>query len=510
MNYRYQTSLAALTAILMSCGGSATPVAQPATAATPVPRAEEPSADVALGGDYRAVASKIAAAAMANHAAYDKLAYLTDRIGARLSGSLALERAIAWAGDRLRADGHENVRAEPVMVPHWVRGAESAAVTAPTVRSLRVLGLGGTVPTPEGGIEAAVAKISSWDEFQSRASELTGKIVLIDFRMPPYSEEHGTGYGESYRYRTKGPSAAARAGAVALLMRSATAHSLQTPHTGRLGYEDGVPAIPAAAITLEDADYLTRLLASGDEVRVRLSLSSETKPDAQSANVIAELVGSERPEEIVVIGAHIDSWDVGQGAHDDGAGCVMVMQALTVLRELGLKPRRTIRVVLFTNEENGLRGPIEYAKQHQAELVNHVVAMDSDLGGFAPRGFEVEASHHPRARADVAAVLSLLPQEVGSLAEKAGDAGANVWPLVAAGVPGLGVAVALEHYFDYHHTEADTLDKVDADDLAKNVAMVAVTAYVLADMPRRFGTPLVPTGPRPDAGPEAPVTSGAP
>ena len=467
-------------AVTATASATAAPSAsQAAPAAGPIQRS------------YAAKAERIIAAATNSHAAYDHLAFLTGRIGNRLSGSPSLDRAIEWAAGVLKQDGHENVHTEKVKVPHWVRGKESASTTLPEKRPLVILGLGGTVATPKGGIEAEVMVVDSFEDLEKRAAEAKDKIVLFDVPMAAYSEEKGAGYGDVAKYRSKGPSAAARLGAKAALVRSLTAKSLRTPHTGATNYEQGVTKIPAAAVTTEDAALLHRLVKSGEKVRVRLELEGKTLADADSANVIADLRGSEKPDEMVIIGAHIDSWDVGEGAHDDGAGCVMVMQALTELRKLGFTPRRTIRVVLFTNEENGIKGAIAYGEEHKAELPKIVAAFEADIGGFAPVGFHVEA---PKERADAiiarAKDLVELLRPLGAVRVEAGFSGADLIPLVKGGVTGFGLVTDHRTYFDIHHTAADTLDKVDPDALAKNVAATAVLAYVVADLPERIDAPL--------------------
>lgn len=446
-----------------------------------------------LAERYADTAAKILAAARADRGAYAKLAELTDKIGHRLSGSPGMERAVEWAAATMKADGHD-VRTERVMVPVWVRGAEAAAIVAPAgpggaPTPLRVLGLGGTVPTPKGGLVAPVIVIRSFDELEARAAEVAGKLVLYDVAMPSWNEKTGSGYGEVARFRTRGASRAAKLGAVGVLMRSVTAHSLRTPHTGALGYDPAFPKIPAAAVTVEDSMLLARLAAQGP-VTVKLQLDSKTLPDAPSANVLGELRGREAPDEVVVLGAHLDSWDVGQGAHDDGAGCVAMMHALTTLRRLGLQPRRTIRVVLFTNEENGLRGAKQYAEDHAAELPRTVLALESDSGGFAPRGFSIDVKPEVRDRvvARVTDIASLLAP-LGATRITVGHSGADIGFMTPAGVPTLGLDVDSRHYFDYHHTEADTLDKVDPQALADDVAAVAVLAFVVADMPGRVDSP---------------------
>jgi carboxypeptidase Q len=433
---------------------------------------------------YRETAAKILAHARADRGAYEKLAYLTDRIGHRLSGSVALEQAIEWAAATMKAEGHV-ARTEPVMVPHWVRGAEEASIVTPVARRLHILGLGGTVPTPKTGITAPVISVKSEGELEARAGEVKGKIVLFDVAMPAWSEAKGSGYGEVARYRGRGASMAAKHGAVGVLVRSLTAHSLRTPHTGAMNYDPAQPKIPAAAVTVEDAMYLSRLAAQGP-VTVRLSLDSKQLPDAKSANVIGELRGREKPDEIVLIAGHIDSWDVGQGANDDGAGCVIMMQAITTLKKLGLTPRRTIRVVLFTNEENGLRGAKAYAEEHAADHPNTVFAVESDSGSFAPRGFGIETKPEVTGKvvAKVSEIASLL-SPIQATTVKASHGGADLGPLVPKGVPTAGLDVDGRTYFDTHHTEADTLDKVDPQTLADGVAAIAVLAYVIADMPGR-------------------------
>jgi carboxypeptidase Q len=440
---------------------------------------------------YRDVARRIIDAARADSGAWDKLRHLTDRIGHRLSGSKAMEAAVAWSADAMRADGHD-VRVEDVMVPHWVRGIEEGEIVAPDRRPLRLLGLGGTVSTPKGGLTAPVVVVRSFKELAARSdADVKGKIVLYDVAMPAWNETTGSGYGEVVRYRWAGAIEAAKRGAVGVLMRSITASSLRTPHTGSMGYDDKTPKIPAAAISVEDSKLIARLADAGVAVSVRLRLESKQLPDARSGNVIGELRGRELPDEIVLIGAHLDSWDVGQGAHDDGAGCVVMMQALTVLRRLGLTPRRTIRVVLFTNEENGLRGAKAYAKDHAGEIAKHVAAFESDSGGFAPIGFRVEASD-AGARSRISSrfgELTALLAPVGATRVADGHAGADVDPLVKGGVPGFGLWVDGRRYFDYHHTEADTLDKVDPAELAANVAVMAVMAYVVADLKTRLDIP---------------------
>ncbi len=426
-----------------------------------------------LADRYRPVADRLIDAAISDSAAYERLAELVDRFGPRFSGTANLERALDWILGEMERDGLENVRGEHVMVPHWVRGEESAELIAPRHRALPMLGLGGSVGTPPEGITADVMVVGSYEDLASRAAEAEGKIVL--FNVP------FTSYGQTVRYRGGGAVAAARVGAVAALLRSVTPHSLQSPHTGAMGYAAGVPRIPYAALTVEDAELLQRMVDRGERVVVRLTMGAHSLPDVASRNVVAELRGSERPEEIVVLGGHIDSWDVGQGAMDDGGGSVAAWEAVRLIQRLGLRPRRTLRVVLWTNEENGLRGALAYRDAHRNELDRHVLAIESDAGVFRPRGFGFGGS--AEAYAIVSQLGNLLaPIDAGTIAPRGG--GADIGPLMRAGVPGMGLMVDGAKYFWYHHTDADTIDKLNPADMARCVAAMAVMAYVVADMPQ--------------------------
>ena len=465
---------------LASCAHSAVPPQDPSDAdhlpLTPIAKR------------YGEVAARILEAARTESRAYDKLAHLCDRIGNRLSGSAALDRAVRWAADTLQADGLE-ARLEAVTVPAWVRGAESATLVSPIERKLHMLGLGNSVGTPPGGITAEVVCARDFDDLVRLGDDVRGRIVLYTARMPEYDEEKGSGYGETVKYRVEGASRAAAAGAAAVLVRSVTARSLQTPHTGTLRYDGRSPKIPGAALSTEDAELLARLVAQGTGPRVRLEMQAHFGPDAQSANVIGELRGSEKPEEVVVLSGHLDSWDVGQGAQDDGGACCAVMESLRLLQSLGLRPRRMIRAVLFVNEENGLAGAHSYADRHRDELGDHVAAIEADSGIFRPRGFTSPAAKDERGtriNARLAEVLTLL-EPIGAARRKDGGGGADISAMGPAGVPQIGFDVDGRTYFDVHHTEADTLDKVSKADLDLCVAALATTVYVLADMPERLG-----------------------
>ena len=436
-----------------------------------------------LEQEYRDVAGKLIGAAVVDEGGWEKLSYLTTRIGNRLSGSTALEAAVQWFNERMKADGLENVRMQPVKVPHWVRGRESARIVEPIDRQLNMLGLGSSIATPADGITASVVVVGSFDELEALGeAKVKGKIVVYDVEWK--------GYGATNVYRTTGASRAAKLGAVATLVRSMTGSSLYTPHTGNQNYADGVTKIPAAAITVEDAAFIRRLTESGQNVQVKLQMEAQMLPDADSANVMAEITGRERPEEVVVLGGHIDSWDVGQGAHDDGGGIVSAWQAVTIMKQLGLRPRRTIRVVGWTNEENGARGGASYASALGADARNHVAAIEMDGGAERPRGFGFNVQGSPAVQAAAKEKL----QQIAKLLEaidanniSVGGGGTDIEPLAPAGVPLMSLQTIGEHYFDWHHTNADTLDKVNPQDLRKCIATLAVMAYVLADMPGTLG-----------------------
>jgi carboxypeptidase Q len=423
-----------------------------------------------------ATTSDILKTALAESQAYEKLHYLCDRIGHRLSGSENLARAVDWAAETMKRDGLANVHKQKVMVPHWVRGEESAWIVEPARQQLCMLGLGGSVGTPPGGITAEVVVVKSFDELSER---VRGKIVLYNAAF--------TDYGATVQYRVSGASRAAKFGALAALVRSVGPVSLRTPHTGTMHYEDNVPKIPTAAVTIEDAEMMQRMQDRKEDIRVHLTMNAKTLPDAESANVIGEVPG--QTNEIVVIGGHLDSWDVGTGAHDDGAGCAISMEAARILVKMGLKPRRTIRVVLFTNEENGTRGGNAYRDGHQHEIKNHAAAIEADLGADSPLGFGVslpDKDKQARALATLREIVQVLAP-IGATRVRDGGGGVDIGPLSKDGVPIMSLDPDPVHYWDIHHTPADTLDKIDPHKLNRNVAAMAVMAFAIADMPQRLG-----------------------
>ena len=450
------------------------------------------SSDIAQ--HYEDTAKKLIDAALKDDAGYEKLTYLCDRIGNRLSGSETLPQAIQWAAEQMKKDGLANVTTPSVKVPYWVRGQESAEIFSPVKRPLHILGLGMSVGTPAEGITADAVVVSNFDEMTKLGDRVKGKIVVFN---APYE-----GYGKTVMYRVLGPSRAAAQGAVAVLVRSITPLAMQQPHTGTLLYSSDAPKIPAAAISIEDALLLNRLQASGDVPRVHLQMQAHTEPDAEAANVIGEIPGSEHPEQVVVMGGHIDSWDVGAGAQDDGAGIMATLEAAALIHKLGLKPKRTIRVVFWVNEENGGRGGEAYLQWAGDKVKDHVAAIEMDGGAERPTGFGYgpflgarfrrqgdapavppQLSPEVQASMQTCQQIAKLLTSIGAGTVHEGGGGSDIEPLVDKGVPSLSPMTTMAHYFDWHHTQADTLDKVDLQDFRKNIAVLSVLAYVLADMP---------------------------
>ncbi|MDP2308762.1 MAG: M20/M25/M40 family metallo-hydrolase [Pseudomonadota bacterium] len=463
--------------LLLACAhvtaplGCCEPAAPSTSATTGAPTSGTSVAAVAVPGVALApadpIVERLLAAARADTAAWDLLADLCDGIGARPTGSPALAKAVDWGVAQFGARDGLKVAKEPVMVPVWTRGAESLLMLTPHAEPLAMLGLGGSVGTT--GVEAPVVVVSSFAEL---GPQVAGKIVLFNHPM-----EEGTPtierYGTAVAYRSQGAAKAATFGAVAALVRSVTTRSLDTPHTGGMRYVDGTPRIPTASITTEDAARIARMTQKGQEVRLRLQMGAATRPDELSHNVVAELPGE--TDEIVLIGAHLDSWDVGQGAHDDGAGVVHVIEAMRHLQALGVTPRRTIRAVLFTNEEFGIRGAYAYDAAHGTD--KHVAAIESDLGGGRPLGWTATGAPADLAWLD----QSLAATGLGVVGV---GGGADIGPLEERGVLVMGLAADDERYFDIHHTRADTVDKVDPAALAEGVGQLAALTWRLANAPR--------------------------
>jgi len=417
-------------------------------------------------------AGDLLAAAVATPFAYQRLAALCDTYGPRFSGSTNLEAALDWILVEMKKDGLENVRGEDVAVPHWVRGAESLEMLLPRPHAMPMLGLGGSVATPPGGLTAEVLVVTNFDELPARAAEAPGKIVLVN---QPFKT-----YEETVQIRYNGAIEAARLGAVASLIRSVTPFSIQSPHTGMMAYTNTVPKIPHAAITVEDAEMMQRMQQRGQKIVVCLKMNAATLPDAPSRNIVAEVVGRELPREVVIVSGHIDSWDVGQGAMDDGGGAMSAWEAVRLMHQLGLRPRRTVRVVLWTNEENGLAGAHSYERRHKDELARHILAIESDSGAFRPLGFSFMGSDSALAMVrQFAAAL----RPMGADAITTGEVEADVGELRPDGVPTLALQVDGPKYFWFHHTQADTIDKLDPRELAQCAGVMAAMAYQAADAP---------------------------
>jgi carboxypeptidase Q len=425
-------------------------------------------------------ADRLIDGALKDSAAWNRLAEMVDTYGNRPVGSASLESAIDWVVAQMKKDGLDNVHTEPVMVPHWVRGHESATLLAPHRAPLHMLGLGQSVGTPAGGITAPVLVVDDFADLRAHAAQAKGKIVLFDHHF----DENKTpfeAYGEDVVYRFAAADSAAAFAAVAALIRSVTPRSLSTPHTGAMGYGDTTARahhVPAAAITLEDADMLHRIQNRGQESRVTLAMEAHTLPDAKSRNVIAEVRGSELPDEVIVLGGHIDSWDVGQGAMDDGGGVVAAWEALRLIKQLGLKPKRTIRVVAWVNEEMGGRGAKAYRDAHRAELAKTRFALESDNGAFTPKGIRLTG---PDSLLPVVQQLIAPLARIGVTEAKMGDPEADVEPLVDAGVPGLALDIDASRYFWYHHTDADMMNALDPHQVALCVATMGVVVLQAAN-----------------------------
>lgn len=419
---------------------------------------------------YRPAADRLIKESQSSDFAWQRLAEVTDTFGPRLSGSEGLERAIDWAVAKMKEDGLENVRKELVMVPKWVRGRESLDLIEPIRQPLPMLGLGNSIGTGPGGVEGDVIVVKDFDELARRASDVKGRIVLFNAVF--------TSYGPTVAYRRDGPSRAAALGATAVLVRAVGPTGLRTPHTGAMVYADNAPKVAAAAISAEDADRFQRLQTRGVRIRVKLNMEARFDPDATSYNVVGELRGRELPNEIVVVGGHFDSWDVGSGASDDAGGCIATWEAARLMKKLNLRPRRTVRVVLFTNEENGLRGGNAYRDTHMADLKNHVMLLESDGGVFDPDGFGFTGPDE--GRAVVTAIGSLL-KGLGASNIAAAGGGADIGPAAEAGkIPVMSHNVKGD-YFLIHHTQADTIARITPKQVSDNAAAIAVMTYVVAE-----------------------------
>jgi carboxypeptidase Q len=459
-----------------------TPVATPSPSASPSPT------PAVFSAQTLADLKRLRQAALTSDYAYRQVAHLSNNIGPRLTGSAQAAKAVDYVATELKALRCD-VQLEKVMVPHWVRGEETAALVqfpgqAPgTTQKIVLCALGASVATPPTGIEAEVIVVKNFDQLKSLPRDkVAGKIVLFNHPFDKQMAAEGRGgeaYGEAVVYRSDGPSAAARHGAIACLIRSVGGADYRIPHTGETDYANDAPKIPAGAITSEDADLIADLVRQGP-VRMKLVLTPQTLPDVESANVIGDIKGSEHPEQVIVVSGHLDSWDLGTGAIDDGAGVAVSMEAANLIQKLHLKPKRTIRVIAWMNEENGSAGSKQYAKNHEKEWMKHFAAMETDGGADHPLGINIKGK--PEVKKMLAPVAAILQESGAGMLTLVEHCGADIEPIEKAGVPAFSPIQDSRFYFNYHHSAADTLDKIVPKELAENSAVVAVVAYALANM----------------------------
>ena len=459
-----------------------TPVAASSPSASPSPT------PAVFSAETLADLKRLQQAALTSDYAYRQVAHLSNNIGARLTGSAQAAKAVEYVASQLKTIGCE-VQLERVMVPHWVRGEETAALVqfpgqaANTTQKIVLCALGDSVETPADGIEAEVIAVRNFDELKSLPREkVAGKIVLFNYPFDKQMAAEGRGgeaYGETVVYRADGPSVAARQGSVACLIRSVGGADYRLPHTGQTDYANDAPKIPAGAVTAEDADLIADLVRQGP-VRMKLVLTPQTLPDVESANVIGDIKGSEHPEQVIIVSGHLDSWDLGTGAIDDGAGVAVSMETANLIQKLHLKPKRTIRVIAWMNEENGLAGSKQYGKDHEKEWMNHFAAMETDGGAGHPLGINIKAK--PEVKKTFSPVAAILQGSGAGVLNLVEHCGADIGPMEKAGVPAFSPIQDSRFYFNYHHTAADTLDKIVPKELAENSIVVAVTAYALANM----------------------------
>ncbi len=433
-------------------------------------------------GNHEALTQRLLETGLKSNTAYMLLSELVKNAPHRLSGSAGERKAVELTMKMMDSLGFQDVHAETVMVPHWVRGRRETGVVLQDGkhegRDLAVCALGGSIATPRHGITAEVIEVRSFEELARMHDAAKGKIVFFNRPMDPTKLHTFEAYGGAVDQRSGGAARAAEAGGIAALVRSVTLAHDRAPHTGVMGYQDGIAKVPAAAISTNDADTLSSLLKRNPRLRLRLVLDCQTLPDVPSANIVGQITGSEKPGEVVVVGGHLDCWDKGQGVHDDGSGCMQAIEALRLLNSLGVKPRRTVRAVMFMNEENGTRGGKGYAVDPRRSREHHVAAIESDRGGFAPCGFSVEGDS---TLIEYVRRWRPLFARLGTERIQKGSGGVDISPIVATGVPGFGLDVEDFRYFDYHHSDNDTLDKVNARELELGAIVEALLCYLIAE-----------------------------
>ncbi len=428
---------------------------------------------------YLDVAEKIRREGLTSERAYVFLERLTKAVGPRLTGSPLASAAVELTRAMMIEAGFETWL-EPVTVQHWVRGEETAEIVAPRgteSQFLAITALGGSVPTPRGGITADVVEADSFDALAGLARKIKDRIVFFNHPMDRAFLDTFRAYGEAAQFRTRGASEAAKYGAAAVLVRSATSRTDRNPHAGMVQYAPSVSRIPAAAVATADADALSRLLQRGDRVSVQLNLGCRTLADVESSNVIGQVRGTERPDEIILLGGHLDSWDLAVGAHDDGSGCVQAIEALRLIKSFGPTLKRTVRVVLFMNEEFGATGGRDYAADDRRIKERHLAAIESDRGGFLPIGFGISGSPDQFARLKI---LEDLLRPSGIQWVRAGGGGADIGPLGARGAILMSFIPNAQTYFDVHHSGLDTLSSVHPRELELGAIVMAIAAYVAA------------------------------
>lgn len=439
------------------------------------------SAGFGQGTDEAAI-RQIYNKALSEGKSFPMLEYLSTKVGSRLSGSPGAAAAVEWSRHQMEDLGFDSVWLQPVMVPHWIRGQKEIGRVINSRKmgsmGLSVCALGGSVGTGPDGISAPVIEVKSFEELaQLGTKNVQGKIVFFNRPMDPNQIQAFAAYGGAVNQRGSGASEAARFGAAAVLVRSMGLNTEDYPHTGGMRYTDKIPKIPALAVSTRDADLLSSLLKDDKGLQVYLESHCELLEDAPSFNVIGQITGSEYKDEFIVVGGHLDSWDLGQGAHDDGAGCVQSIEVLRIFKSMGYKPRRSIRAVMFMNEENGLKGGTMYAEVAVKNKEKHIAAIESDRGGFTPRGFTISAD--PEARKKIQQWKPLLePYGLSDFGQEGG--GADIGPLsVQPGVALIGFLPDSQRYFNYHHTREDTIDKVDKRELELGSASMAALVYLI-------------------------------
>ena len=433
-------------------------------------------------GKYDTFIERLVKAGLKDDAAYTLLSKLVISAPHRLAGSDGARKAVDLTMRMMDSLGFQDVHAESVMVPHWVRGQRETAVLLQggtrKARPVAICALGGSIGTPRGGITAEVIEVHSFEELAGMGEAAKGKIVFFNRPMDPTKLHTFEAYGGAVDQRAGGAVRASEAGGVAALVRSVTLAHDRVPHTGVMSYKDSVAKIPAAAISTNDADTLTSLLKRNPHLKLRLVLDCRALPDVPSANVVGQITGAEKPEEVIVVGGHLDCWDKGQGANDDGSGCTQAMEVLRLLKKLDVHPKRTIRAVMFMNEESGTHGGKGYVVAPGRANERHVAALESDRGGFAPLGISVQGDSTL-----VGYVRQWQPlfAKIGTERIRQGSGGVDISPLVATGVPGFGLDVEDFRYFDYHHSDNDTLDKVSPRELEMGAIVEALLCYLVAE-----------------------------